>query len=168
MKLYGGWASANDDGIITERWEQRDLRNHATRSLISHLQNLGSRAAEQLAEGHVRISLSVVPGLESRCQLPGWASLHSSGYPIPGHVINLAKHVGTHRLTVSRMGWTRAVEGSLPPITTDLHLQSFKVKGKQNLPQTGGDICNEMRLAHSTLSSTADRAAKKETRRPGP
>lgn len=63
-------------------------------------------------------------------------------------------------------GW--AVEGSLPPITTDLHLQSFKVKGKQNLPQTGGDICNEMRLAHSTLSSTADRAAKKETRRPGP
>ena len=120
------------------------------------MQNLGTRAAEQLVQGYVHLRGSVVTGLESRCQLPGWSSFHSSGYPILGHVINFAKHVGTHHLTVSRTGWTRAVESCLLPITTYLHLQSFKVKAKQNLPQIGSDICNEMCLAHPALSGPAE------------
>lgn len=50
--------------------------------------------------------------------------------------------------------------GRLPPITADLHLQSFKIWAKQNLPPIGSDICNWKCLAYPALSSTADRAAK--------
>lgn len=60
-----------------------------------------------------------------------WSSCHCSGYRILEHVINLAKHVGTHCLTASRMGldWS---SGSSLPVITYLHLKSFKVEAKQN------------------------------------
>lgn len=107
--------------------------------------------------------LSAVPGLESRYLLPGWFSVHYSGYPIPGPVINFANRVRTHCLIVSRRKLDKS-SGRLPPFTIYLHLPYFKIRAKQNWPQIGGDICNYMYLAHSALNSTADRDANKEMR----